>query len=135
MPFASPSAFISFDATVTKTFIMGRNSMVQIVLKKVWNIAICVPGSLNQLSNVTLIKSFQQIKRIKKINEPKKLNSKWIRLALFASVPALSEDKSEVTQEPMLEPSIKYNTAFPPPPIASPSDAIMIIIVVTAELL
>ena len=51
------------------------------------------------------------------------------RLA-FTDVP--TDEMSAVTHEPMFEPKIKYNTAFPPPPIIKPALAIPMITVVTA---
>ena len=64
------------DDTFTNTLVRGKNISVQVTLKKVWNIAICVLGSVNQRSNVTSLK-FRQIKSITvKITEPITLNSK-----------------------------------------------------------
>ena len=51
------------------------------------------------------------------------------RLA-FTDVP--TDEINAVTHEPMFEPKIKYNTAFPPPPISKPALAIPMITVVTA---
>ena len=65
-------------------------------------------------------------------NAPVILNSKWIILARLALTEVPIDEINAVTQEPIFEPKIIYNTALPPPPIIKPWLAIAIIIVVTA---
>ena len=55
-------------------------------------------------------------KKIKKIIDPKKLNNKWIILALLALTPAPIDDNKAVAQLPMFVPKIIYNISLPPFP-------------------
>ena len=88
----------------TKTLQKGRKIIVHTVLKNVWNIAICVAGSINQRLNVISINDGQSRSIMKNIIEPNTLNIRWIRLALFAFAEAPSDDIRAVTHEPMFVP-------------------------------
>ena len=78
--------------------------MVQVTLKKVWNMAISVAADPNHVRKVSFIKFGQHISRMKKRTEPKVLNIRWISPARFALAPDVKEDISAVTQEPMFVP-------------------------------
>lgn len=132
--FSGILSFIRNSDILTNIPQNGRNITVQTTLKKVWNMAICVAAELNHLPNVISIKSDLSISKIKNITEPKTLNNKCIRLARLAFVPAVMEDISAVTHEPIFVPSIMYSTSFPPVPTVKPATDIAIIIEVVAEL-
>ena len=74
------------------------------------------------------------MRRIKKRREPKVLKSRWIKPALLALVPAVKEDISAVTQEPILVPRIRYSTSLPPVPTVRPATDMAMTTEVMAEL-
>ena len=108
--------------------------MVLMTLKKVWNIAICVPGLLgNHASKVRRFMSGQHIIMMKNMMEPMTLNSRCIIAARRALTEVPMQESSAVTQVPMLVPRTTYMTAFPPPPMMMPCVAMEMRMTVMAE--
>ena len=57
---------------------------MQVTLKKVWNIAICVAGFVNKRSKISALNDFHINNSTAKTIEPITLNNKWITLARLA---------------------------------------------------
>jgi hypothetical protein len=83
----------------------------------VWNIAICVAGFTNNRCKTSTLNDFHIKSIMANTTEPITLNNRCMTLARLAFTVVPIDEISAVTQEPMFEPRMIYNTAFPPPPI------------------
>ena len=126
---------MSLVAALTNSCAKGRKMQVQTTLKKVWKRAICKPGSsANQLPRVALIKPGQHSRKMEKMTVPNTLNIRWMSAARLALVLAPTEERSAVTQVPMLVPSTRNSTPLlEGSPMVSPAATICTMRVVTAE--
>ena len=134
--FCSPflSRMIVVD-TFTNTCANGRKMQVHTTLKKVWNSAICNPGSFaNHLPIVAFMKPGQQSRKTEKMTVPNTLNMRWMKAALLALVFAPMDERSAVTQVPMLVPSTRNSTPLlDGSPMTRPAPTICTMSVVTAD--